>query len=131
MIPTTRKKLHWNKSMNVKTCLKTLSECLLAKVTLSENCKFGQAKLVDSVIFASASYSIRSTDTKLQEVQCNMSKVTGCFIKFLSQLPYILKTNGNHKDQRGHSNHPRWHQNVCACKPKFSVNKGKVPIIWC
>ena len=77
--------------MNTKTCLKTLSECLLAKVTLSENCKLGQAKLVDSVIFASASYSIRSTDTKLQEVQCNMSKVTGCFIKFLSQLPYILK----------------------------------------
>ena len=37
---------------------------------------------------------------KLQEVQCNMSKMTGCFIKLLSQLPNILKTNGVHKDEK-------------------------------
>ena len=29
-----------------------------------------------------------------------MSKKTGCFIKLLSQLPSILKTNGNHKDEK-------------------------------
>ena len=28
-----------------------------------------------------------------------MSKKTGCFIKLLSQLPSILKTNGDHKDE--------------------------------
>ena len=44
--------------------------------------------------------SIRSTNIKLQEVQCNMSKLTGCFIKLLSQLPNILKTNGDHKDEK-------------------------------
>ena len=29
-----------------------------------------------------------------------MSKMTGCFIKLLSQLPNILKTNGDHKDEK-------------------------------
>ena len=63
----------------------TLSESafknLLTKVTLPENCKFAQAKLVNPVVFASVSPSIRSTDIKLQEVQRNMSKMAGSFIK--------------------------------------------------
>ena len=29
-----------------------------------------------------------------------MSKLTGCFIKLFSQLPNILKTNGDHKDEK-------------------------------
>ena len=82
----------------------TLSESafknLLTKVTLPENCKFTQAKLVNPVVFASVSPSIRSTDIKLQEVQCDMSKITGCFIKLLSQLPNIFKTNDGHKDEK-------------------------------
>ena len=106
---------------------------LLTKVTLPENCKFAQKKLVNPVIFASVSPSIRSTNIKLQEVQRNMSKMTGCFIKFLSQLPNILKTNGDHKDEKleviqtildvikmsGHAN-----QNLVSIM-------GKIPIIWC
>ena len=72
---------------------------LLTKVNLPENCKFSQTKLVNPVAFASVSPSIRSADIKLQEVQRNMPKMTGCFIKLLSQLPSILKTNGNHKDE--------------------------------
>ena len=70
----------------------------LTKVTLSENCKFAQAKLVSHVVFASVSPSIRSTDIKLQEIQRNILKMTGCFIKLLSQL---------------------------------SINKKKIPIVWC
>ena len=81
----------------------TLSEKALknlsTKVTLLENCKFAQVKLVNPVFFAPVSPSIRSTDIKLQEVQCNMSKMTDCFIKLLSQLSNILKTNGDHKDE--------------------------------
>ena len=73
---------------------------LLTKVNLPENCKFSQTKLVNPVAFASVSPSIRSADIKLQEVQRNMPKMTGCFIKLLSQLPSILKTNGNHKDEK-------------------------------
>ena len=41
---------------------------LLTKVTLPENFKFAQAKLVNPVAFASVSSSIRSKDIKLQEV---------------------------------------------------------------
>ena len=52
------------------------------------------------VVFASVSPSIRSTDIKLQEIQRNMLKMTDCFIKLLSQLPNILKTNGDHKDEK-------------------------------
>ena len=37
---------------------------------------------------------------KLIEVQLNMSKNTGCFIKLLSQFPNISKTNGYHKDEK-------------------------------
>ena len=29
-----------------------------------------------------------------------MSKMTGCFIKLLSQLPNILKTSRDHKDEK-------------------------------
>ena len=29
-----------------------------------------------------------------------MSKMGGCFIKLLLQLPNILKTNGDHKDEK-------------------------------
>ena len=81
----------------------TLSESafknLLTKVTLPEICKFDQAKLVNHVVVAYISPSIRSTDIKLQEVQRNMSKMTSCFLKLLSELPNILKTNGDHKDE--------------------------------
>ena len=46
----------------------TLSESafknLLTKVTLPENCKFTQAKLVNPVVFASVSPSIRRTNIK-------------------------------------------------------------------
>ena len=49
----------------------TLSE---TEVTLPKNCKFAQTKLVNPVVFASVSPSIRSTDIKLQEVQRNISK---------------------------------------------------------
>ena len=83
-----------------ETLSETALKNLLTKVTLPENCKFAQAKLVNPVVFASVSPSIRSTDIKLQEVQRNMSKMTGCFIKLLSQLPNILKTNGDHKDEK-------------------------------
>ena len=113
----------------------TLSESafknLLTKVTLPENCKFAQAKLVNPVVFASVSPSIRSTDIKLQEVQRNMSKMTGCFIKLLSELPNILKTNGDHKDEKlgviqiildgikmsGHAN-----QNLGSIRKKFLLS---------
>ena len=71
---------------------------LLTKVTLSENCKSTQAKLVSPVVFASLSPSIRSI--KLQEIQRNMLKMAGCFIKLLSQPPNILKTSEDHKDEK-------------------------------
>ena len=115
----------------------TLSESafknLLTKVTLPENCKFAQAKLVKPVVLVSVSPSIKSTDIKLQEVERNMSKMTGCFIKLLSQLPNILKINGDHKNEKlevirtildgiktsGHAN-----QNLVSIRKKN-------PIIWC
>ena len=83
-----------------ETLSETALKYLLTKVTLSENCKSAQAKLVSPVVFASVSPSIRSTDIKLQEIQRNMLKMTDCFIKLLSQLPNILKTNGDHKDEK-------------------------------
>ena len=83
-----------------ETLSETALKNLLTKAILPENCKFPQAKLLSPVAFASVSPSIRSTDIKLQEVQRNMSKMTGCFIKLLSQLPNILKTNGDHKDEK-------------------------------
>ena len=55
---------------------------------------------MNPAVFASASPSVRSTDIKLQDVQRNMSKMTSCFIKLLSQLPNNLKTNGDHKDEK-------------------------------
>ena len=82
----------------------TLSETaliyLLTKVTQSEICKSAQAELVSPVVFAFVSPSVRSTDIKLKEIQRNMLKMTDCFIKLLSQLPNILKTNGDHKDEK-------------------------------
>ena len=78
----------------------TALKSLLTKFTLPENYKFAQAKLVNPVAFASLSPAIRSTDIKLQEFQRNMSKMAGYFIKLLSQLPNILKTNGNHEDEK-------------------------------
>ena len=83
-----------------ETLSETALKYLLTKVTLSENCKSAQAKLVSPVVFASVSPSIRSTDIKLQEIQRNILKITGCFIKLLSQLPNILKTNADHKDEK-------------------------------
>ena len=55
---------------------------------------------MNPVVFASVSPSIRSADIKLQDVQRNMSKMTTCSIKLLSQLPNILKTNRDHKDEK-------------------------------
>ena len=113
----------------------TLSEYyfknLLTKVTLPENCKFAQAKLLNSVVFASVSPSIKSTDIKLQQVQHNMSKMTGCFIKLLSQLNNILKTNEDNKDEKlevihtildgikisGHAN-----ENLVSIRKKFLIS---------
>ena len=113
----------------------TLSESafknLLTKVTLPENCKFAQAKLVNPVVFASVSPSIRSTDIKLQDVLRSISKMTGCFIKLLSELPNIFKTNGDHKDEKleviqtildgikvsGHAN-----QNLVSIREKFLLS---------
>ena len=60
-----------------------------------------------------------------------MSKMTGCFIKLLSQLPNILKTNGDHKDEKleaiqtildgikmfGHAN-----QNSVSIRKKFLLS---------
>ena len=54
---------------------------------------------MNSVVVASVSPSVRSTNIKLQDVQRNMSKRNGCFIKLLSQLPNILKTYGDYKDE--------------------------------
>ena len=83
-----------------ETLSETALKSLLTKFTLPENYKFAQAKLVNPVAFASLSPSIRSTDIKLQKVQRNMSKMTGYFIKLLSQLPNILKTNGSSEDEK-------------------------------
>ena len=83
-----------------ETLSETALKHLLTKVTQSENCQSAQAKLVSPVVFASVSPSIRSTDIKLQEIQRNMLKMTDCFIKLLSQLPNILKTNADHKDEK-------------------------------
>ena len=82
-----------------ETVSETVLKNLLTKITIPENCKFAQAKIVNPVVFASVSPSIKCTDIKLQEVQRNMSKMTGCFIKLLSQLLNILKTNADHKDE--------------------------------
>ena len=59
-----------------------------------------------------------------------MSKMTGCFMKSLSQLPNILKTNGNHKEKlevtqtildgikmSGHAN-----QNLVSIRKKFLLS---------
>ena len=100
----------------------------MTKVIPPENCKFAQAKLVNPVVFASVSPSVRSTDIKLQEVQRSM---TGCFIKLVSELPNILKTNGDHKDEKleviqtildsikmsGHAN-----QNLASISKKFLLS---------
>ena len=83
-----------------ETLSETTLKSLLTKVTLPENCKFTQTKLVNSVPFASVSLSRRSADIKLHEVQRNMSKLTDCFIKLLLQLPNIFKTNGDQKNEK-------------------------------
>ena len=83
-----------------ETLSETALKNLLTKVTLSKDCKFAQAKLVNSVPFGFVYPSIRSADIKLKEVQHNMSKMTDYFIKLLLQLRNILKTNGDHKDEK-------------------------------
>ena len=83
-----------------ETLSETALKYLFTKVTLSENCKYAQAKLVSPAVFASVSLSIRSADIKVQEIQRNMLKMTDCFIKLLSQLPNILKTNADYKDEK-------------------------------
>ena len=83
-----------------ETLSETTPKNLLTKVTLPENCKSAQTKLVNPVPFASVSLSRRSADVKLHEVQRNMSKLTDCFIKLLLQLPSIFKTNGDQKNEK-------------------------------
>ena len=111
MNPTMKTNENWgelaseevNKVVSVafkETLSETTLKNLLTKVALLENCKFAQVKLVNPVVFVSVSPSIRSTDIKLQEVQRSMSKMTDCFVKLLLQLPNILKTNGDHKDEK-------------------------------
>ena len=95
-----------------ETLSRTAVKNLLTKVTLPENCKFVQAKFVNPFVFASVSLLIRSTDIKLQEGQRNISKMTDCFIKLLSQLPNILGTIKMRSWR--YSGYPRWHQNVWA-----------------
>ena len=46
----------------------TSSKNLSTKVTLTENCKLAQAKLANSVVFASVCTPIKSAAIKLQEV---------------------------------------------------------------
>ena len=70
------------------TISETAFKNLLTKVTLPENCKFAQAKLVNPVVFASVSPSLKSTDIKLQEVQRNMSKMAALENYFLSSLTF-------------------------------------------
>ena len=83
-----------------ETLPETVLKFLLNKVTLSKSCKSAQAKLVSSIVFSSVFSSIRSTVIKLHETQRNILIMTGCFIKLLSQLPNILKTNGDRKDKK-------------------------------
>ena len=66
----------------------------MTEVTLPESFEFSH------IVSASVSPSIRSTDIKLKEVQRNMPKMTDCFIKLLSQLPSILQTNGDYKNEK-------------------------------
>ena len=62
-----------------------------------------------------------------------MSKLTGCFIKLLSKLYNILKTNGDHKDKTleviqtilGGIKIPG------LANQKFTINKEKIVIISC
>ena len=62
-----------------------------------------------------------------------MSKLTGCFIKLLSELYNILKTNGDHKDKKleviqtilGGIKIPG------LANQKFTINKEKIVIISC
>ena len=58
--------------------------------------------------------------------------MTGCFIKLLSQLPNILKTNRDLKDKKLETIQTILDgiKNVWACNPEFSINKEKIRIIW-
>ena len=56
---------------------------MLIKFILPENCKFDQAKLMNSVVFASVSPSIRSIDIKLKKSATKCVK-NDCFTKLLS-----------------------------------------------
>lgn len=68
---------------------------LYEDITLPENCKVAQTKLVNSVIFSTVTPAIRSTDIKLQEMQRDFSKVTACLIKLLVQLPEVFRSKSN------------------------------------
>ena len=70
----------------------------MTKVTVPENYNFSQEKIVKPVVLDSVSPLIKSADIKLQEIQRNISKMTGFFIKLLSKLTKIFETNGDHKD---------------------------------
>ena len=55
-------------SVAFKEALSETSKNLSTKVTLTENCKLAQAKLANSVVFASVCTPIKSAAIKLQEV---------------------------------------------------------------
>ena len=74
------------------------------------------------VFFAPVSPSVRSTDIKLQEFQRNMSKMTGCLIKLLSQLPNILQTKGTTKMRSWRSLSGHANQNIVSIRKKFMLS---------
>ena len=71
---------------------------ILERTNLPDNCKVVQAKLVNSVIFATVSPSIGSTDIKLRDIQKDYSKVTSCLIQLLAWLPDVLRSKPNVND---------------------------------
>ena len=71
---------------------------ILERTNLPDNCKVAQAKLVNSVIFATVSPAIRSTDIKFRDIQKDYSKVTACLIQLLARLPDILRSKPNVND---------------------------------
>ena len=61
--------------------------------------------------------------------------MTGCFIKLLSQLSNILKTNADHKDEKFEAIQTFLDGiKLSGLQPnatKFTISKEKIPIVWC
>ena len=109
-----------------ETVAETALKKLLTQFILPENCKFAQAKLVNIVVFASLSPSIKSTDIKLQENHRNIPKMTGCFVKLFPQLPNILKTSGDIKMRSWRPFRPSQIASKClGMQPKIQYHQGR------